>query len=177
MDRIHAMNLAMIRKAAEMTQEEVAAKLGGRQGDISRIENRQDLLLSTLLHYLTATGAEDPRIVVTVRGQEIELDLGRIAHKSGETSPSSPDVAANCSPEPASRAVHDRRRPPAARAVGARSGHPARTATAGPATTSTSNRRHVGGDADRQGRRSVYVWPPNNAASYPARRSGPVEAK
>jgi hypothetical protein len=79
MDRIHAMNLAMIRKAAEMTQEDVAEKLGGRQGDVSRIENRHDLLLSTLLNYLTATGAEDARIVVTVRGQEFELDLKQLA--------------------------------------------------------------------------------------------------
>jgi len=79
MDRIHAMNLATIRKAAEMTQEAVAEKLGGRQGDVSRIENRHDLLLSTLLNYLTATGAEDARIVVTVRGQEFELDLKQLA--------------------------------------------------------------------------------------------------
>jgi hypothetical protein len=80
MDRVHALNLAMIRKAAEMTQEDVAEKLGGRQGDVSRIENRQDLLLSTLLNYLTATGAEDPRIVVTIRGCEFELDLANFTH-------------------------------------------------------------------------------------------------
>lgn len=79
MDRVHAMNLAMIRRAAEMTQEDVAEKLGGRQGDVSRIENRHDLLLSTLLSYLTATGAEQARIVVTVRGQEFELDLNQLA--------------------------------------------------------------------------------------------------
>jgi len=42
MDRIHALNLAMIRKAAELTQEELAERLGARQGDISRIENRSD---------------------------------------------------------------------------------------------------------------------------------------
>ena len=79
MDRVHAINLAMIRKAAEMTQEAVAEKLGGRQGDVSRIENRHDLLLSTLLSYLTATGAEQARIVVTIRGQEFELDLNQLA--------------------------------------------------------------------------------------------------
>lgn len=79
MDRVHATNLAMIRKAAEMTQEAVAEKLGGRQGDVSRIESRHDLLLSTLLNYLTATGAEDARIVVTVRGQEFDLDLKQLA--------------------------------------------------------------------------------------------------
>jgi transcriptional regulator with XRE-family HTH domain len=81
MDRVHAINLAMIRKAAELTQEEVAERLGGRQGDVSRIENRSDLLLSTLLNYLTATGASDARIVVTVRGQEFDLDLASLAQK------------------------------------------------------------------------------------------------
>lgn len=80
-DRIHALNLAMIRKAAELTQEEVAERLGARQGDISRIENRSDLLLSTLLSYLTATGADDARIVVTVHGQEFELDLATLTRK------------------------------------------------------------------------------------------------
>lgn len=86
MDRIYASSLAMIRKAAEMTQDDVAARLGGRQGDVSRIEHRGDLLLSTLLNYLTATGAEDARIVVTVRGREFELDLASLAQsrRSGD---------------------------------------------------------------------------------------------
>ena len=72
------MNLAMIRKAAQMTQVEVARKLGVGQGAISRLENRGDMLLSTLYDYLTATGAEAASIVVTVHGHKIELDLGRL---------------------------------------------------------------------------------------------------
>ena len=82
MDRVHALNLAMIRKAAELTQEDVAERLGARQGDISKIENRRDLLLSTLLSYLTATGAEDARIVVTVHGKQFELDLASLGRKN-----------------------------------------------------------------------------------------------
>jgi len=78
MDRIYAMNLAMIRKAAQMTQVEVARKLGVGQGAISRLENRADMLLSTLYGYLTATGADAASIVVTVHGHKIELDLGRL---------------------------------------------------------------------------------------------------
>ena len=78
MDRIYAMNLAMIRKAAQMTQVEVARKLGVGQGAISRLENRGDMLLSTLYDYLTATGADAASIVVTVHGHKIELDLGRL---------------------------------------------------------------------------------------------------
>ena len=78
MDRVYAMNLAMIRKAAQMTQVEVARKLGVGQGAISRLENRTDMLLTTLYDYLTATGAEAASIVVTVRGHKIELDLSRL---------------------------------------------------------------------------------------------------
>jgi DNA-binding transcriptional regulator YiaG len=78
MDRIHAMNLAMIRKAGQMTQVEVARKLGVGQGVVSRLENRTDMLLSTLYDYLVATGAENASIVVTVHGRRIELDLAQL---------------------------------------------------------------------------------------------------
>ncbi|HUB39465.1 MAG TPA: helix-turn-helix transcriptional regulator [Streptosporangiaceae bacterium] len=69
---------AAIRKAAQMTQVEVARKLGVGQGAVSRLENRGDTLLSTLYDYLTATGADTASIVVTVYGHKIELDLGRL---------------------------------------------------------------------------------------------------
>jgi DNA-binding XRE family transcriptional regulator len=78
MDRVHAMNLAMIRKAAQMTQTEVAQKLGVGQAAVSRLESREDMLLSTLYDYLTATGADAASIVVTVHGRRIELDLGTL---------------------------------------------------------------------------------------------------
>jgi hypothetical protein len=78
MDRVYAMNLAMIRKAAQMTQAEVARKLGVGQGVVSRLEHRDDMLLSTLYDYLMATGAEGAGIIVTVHGQRIELDLGQL---------------------------------------------------------------------------------------------------
>jgi DNA-binding XRE family transcriptional regulator len=78
MDRVYAMNLAMIRKAAQMTQAEVARKLGVGQAAVSRLESREDMLLSTLYDYLTATGADAASIVVIVHGHRIELDLGTI---------------------------------------------------------------------------------------------------
>jgi DNA-binding transcriptional regulator YiaG len=78
MDRVYAMNLAMIRKAAQMTQVEVARKLGVGQGVVSRLEHRDDMLLSTLYDYLMATGADGAGIVVTVHGQRIELDLSQL---------------------------------------------------------------------------------------------------
>jgi predicted XRE-type DNA-binding protein len=84
MDRVYAMNLAMnlamIRKAAQMTQVEVARKLGVGQGVVSRLEHRDDMLLSTLYDYLMATGAEGAGIIVTVHGQRIELDLARLGN-------------------------------------------------------------------------------------------------
>ncbi|MEU7744960.1 helix-turn-helix domain-containing protein [Nonomuraea sp. NPDC049158] len=78
MDRAYAMNLAMIRKAGQMTQVEVAKRLGVGQAVVSRLENRSDMLLSTLFDYLTATGAEGASIVVTVHGRRIELDLAQL---------------------------------------------------------------------------------------------------
>jgi transcriptional regulator with XRE-family HTH domain len=48
MDRAYAMNLAMIRKAAQLTQVEVAKRLGVGQAAVSRMESRGDMLLSTL---------------------------------------------------------------------------------------------------------------------------------
>ena len=46
-----------------------------KQAAVSKIERRHDLLLSTLREYLTATGAQRPRIVVEKDGVEVSLDL------------------------------------------------------------------------------------------------------
>ncbi len=78
-DRAHADNLAAIRKAADLTQVELATQMGVAQSEISRIEGRHDMLLSTLTGYLAAAG-EHPRVVVTVNGQDVELDLIALAH-------------------------------------------------------------------------------------------------
>ncbi|MGW1343548.1 helix-turn-helix domain-containing protein [Kribbella sp. NPDC002412] len=75
MDRVYAENLAMIRRAGDLTQVEVAERLGVGQAVVSRLERRNDMLLSTLADYLHATGAENPRIVAVLNGMEVELDL------------------------------------------------------------------------------------------------------
>jgi DNA-binding XRE family transcriptional regulator len=62
MDRIYAMNLAMIRKPAQMTQVEVARKLGVGQGAISRLENRG----SRCFPVRTACPIEVPELVNTL---------------------------------------------------------------------------------------------------------------
>jgi len=78
MDRVYAMNLAMVRKAGQLTQVEVAKRLGVNQSVVSRMENNDDMLLSTLVGYLTATGAHAVAIVMTVNGREVKLDLERL---------------------------------------------------------------------------------------------------
>lgn len=77
MDRTYAMNLAMIRKAAQLTQEDLAARLGKGQAAVSKLERQDDLLLSTLASYIHAAGAE-AQLVVTVGGNEIRYDLGQL---------------------------------------------------------------------------------------------------
>lgn len=83
-DREYAEGLAAIRKAADLTQKALAAEMGVAQSEISRIEARKDMLLSTLVGYLRAAG-ERPRVVVTVNGRDVELDLSAIvARWAGE---------------------------------------------------------------------------------------------
>ena len=48
--------LAALRTRAGINQIEMAEKLGVRQGNISKIENRGDMRLSTLQNYLAAIG-------------------------------------------------------------------------------------------------------------------------
>jgi DNA-binding transcriptional regulator YiaG len=79
-DRIYALNLATIRKAAELTQDELAARLGIDQSVVSKTERREDMLLSTLMDYLSAAGVDDAKMVVHVNGREIELDLRSLQH-------------------------------------------------------------------------------------------------
>jgi DNA-binding XRE family transcriptional regulator len=75
MDRIYAQGLAEIRKAAALTQTDLAKNMGVQQGAVSRIENRDDVLLSTLAQYAAAAGAVDARIVFHINGVDVELSL------------------------------------------------------------------------------------------------------
>ena len=52
--------------------------MGVAQSEISRIEKRHYMLLSTLTSYLSAAG-EHPRVVVAVNGQNVELDVTTLA--------------------------------------------------------------------------------------------------
>jgi DNA-binding transcriptional regulator YiaG len=52
------LSLRELRKALAMTQTEVAESLGKGQDEVSRIEQRGDLLLSTLQAYVRSLGGE-----------------------------------------------------------------------------------------------------------------------
>ncbi len=52
------LSLRELRRAAQQTQTELARKLGIGQDGVSRIEQREDMLVSTLRRYVAATGGE-----------------------------------------------------------------------------------------------------------------------
>jgi len=79
-DRRYASSLAAVRRAAALTQEAVASRLGAPQSSVSRLESQSDMLLSTFAGYLDAVGTH-PRVVVTVEGQDVELDLHALIAK------------------------------------------------------------------------------------------------
>jgi transcriptional regulator with XRE-family HTH domain len=55
-ETLEAMYLEELRKAREMTQAKLAETLGVAQSEISKIEHRADLYISTLTQYVTALG-------------------------------------------------------------------------------------------------------------------------
>lgn len=57
------MTLQALRKARELTQERMAELLGVGQDSISQLENRTDMLLSTLRSYVEAMGGSLDLIV------------------------------------------------------------------------------------------------------------------
>jgi transcriptional regulator with XRE-family HTH domain len=76
-------SLQSLRKAHRKTQEKLAATLGIGQDSVSRLEQRSDMLLSTLREYVAAIGGS-VRLLVEFKGKPaIELKgLGAIQEKS-----------------------------------------------------------------------------------------------
>jgi hypothetical protein len=71
------MALSDLRKSKEMTQEEVAERLGGRQAYVSRLERRSDMKLSTLRDYVKAIGGQLQLMVTFPKGEAVRLkDIG-----------------------------------------------------------------------------------------------------
>jgi DNA-binding transcriptional regulator YiaG len=79
-DHRYADSLAAVRRAAALTQDAVASRLGAPQSSVSRLESQSDMLLSTFAGYLDAVGTR-PRVVVTVEGHDVELDLHALIAK------------------------------------------------------------------------------------------------
>jgi DNA-binding transcriptional regulator YiaG len=52
------LSLQELRKARQLTQTSIAAELEIAQGDVSKLERRTDMYISTLANYLHAVGAE-----------------------------------------------------------------------------------------------------------------------
>jgi transcriptional regulator with XRE-family HTH domain len=67
-------DLAEMRRGANMTQIQLAAALNTTQGQISRIERQSDMLVSTLIAYLTALRV-DVSLVVGLSEQTVTYDL------------------------------------------------------------------------------------------------------
>lgn len=57
-DTLASMPLEEIRKARQMTQAKLAETLGVNQGEVSKIEHRTDIYLSTLAGYVEALGGK-----------------------------------------------------------------------------------------------------------------------
>ena len=57
-ETLASMPLEGLRKAQEMTQAKMAEMLGVAQSEISKIEHRTDLYISTLAEYVQALGGE-----------------------------------------------------------------------------------------------------------------------
>jgi len=55
---VEEMSLLQLRKARELTQTKLAEELHMGQGDVSKLERRTDMYVSTLASYLQAVGAD-----------------------------------------------------------------------------------------------------------------------
>lgn len=70
-----ALELARIRERFGITQIEMAARLGVTQGNVSRLERREDVYLSTIREYVEALGGQ-LKVVAVFPGAEIPIARG-----------------------------------------------------------------------------------------------------
>lgn len=83
------LGFAALRKARRQTQAELASKLGIDQAGVSALENRSDLLVSTLTKYVRALGG-DVEIRAVFPGASFRLE----PPAAGETDARKPVAAA-----------------------------------------------------------------------------------
>lgn len=70
--------LGDVRRAVGLTQAQLAADLGMSQGDLSKLERRENLHLSTLSRFIQATGGQ-LRIVAVFGDTQVDLAIDEIA--------------------------------------------------------------------------------------------------
>lgn len=77
MNRILQRNTVLreLRKARSLTQAEIGRTLGMNQSEVSRLEQRSDLLLSTLKRYVAATGGELHLVVTYPDTPPLDVEL------------------------------------------------------------------------------------------------------
>jgi len=69
------LDLAGLRRSVGVTQATLAERLGMSQSDLSKLERRSDLRLSTLRAYIAGLGG-DLTLVADIPGSPIELEIG-----------------------------------------------------------------------------------------------------
>ena len=70
---VEEMSLLQLRKARELTQTKIAEELHMGQGDVSKLERRTDMYVSTLASYLQAVGAELEIRAVFPHGRAVKI--------------------------------------------------------------------------------------------------------
>lgn len=79
-------SLKDLRQAVEQTQEDLASALGVGQDSISRLEQRSDMLLSTLRRYVESMGGTLELVAQFPNRPPVVIDhLGKTASKGGRT--------------------------------------------------------------------------------------------
>lgn len=82
--RKRAATLAAIRKARGLTQIQLSQELGLTQSEISRLERRDNLHLSTLARFIEATGGH-LKLIAKYGEDEIEVHIADLTHQDEST--------------------------------------------------------------------------------------------
>jgi transcriptional regulator with XRE-family HTH domain len=78
-----ALSLADLRQARHVTQVQLAEQLGISQGNVSRLESRSDVYLSTLRSYVEALGGH-LEIAAVFDKERVAVAVGSSEHESTE---------------------------------------------------------------------------------------------
>ncbi len=86
------LGLRELRKGLDVTQTDVARRTGSTQSDVSKLERRDDVRLSTLREYLRALGAE-LEVCAVVDGGRSRLRIGTGSSDPSLRRPTAPRAA------------------------------------------------------------------------------------